>query len=128
MSNICGKSAVVAGLICTLFFANVAFAHHQNRDHHDDHQVCKTEVVSTSVSGPENYHDTYAAITQTNVTIQDYILRLENGGTITVKTDPMAVNLQNLIALTLGLPLDLRQVEFPDGETIQVAEIGTNIS
>lgn len=89
-------------------------------------------LISQQVSGPAPYHPSYGSIKQTYITIQDFDLKLEDGGVIHIDTAPMKINLQDLIGVkngvSKGIPLDLRNVAFPRGATtIAVAEIETKI-
>ena len=123
-SQFCGKAAVVVALL-SFSFSAFAWGH---KDGQGSHQVCHSEVVSTSVAGPANYHQVYAAIQNASITIQDFTLRLEDGTVIPVNTNPTTINLLDLSAFGKGLLLDLTQVTFPGGaNTIQVAEIDVNL-
>jgi hypothetical protein len=80
------------------------------------------------VSGPAGYHTQYANIQHTNVTLQNFDIRTEEGDVIHVDTAPMTVDLQSLAGFAQGLNLDLTNVDFPGGaQTINVAEIQTNV-
>jgi hypothetical protein len=122
----------VLGLIAVLHNHSSAHqidSHHGPRDC-DKPKNCQpsSSVVSVSVAGPNPYHSTYAAIENTRVTIQDFILRTEDGEVITVRTNPMTINMQDLKGFTKGLQLDLTQVGFPGGAAeIELAEIQTNV-
>lgn len=128
-----GKAAVMGALALTGAYSNLVFAHgfdkhHQKDDHHKTKTVCTTEVVSKSKAGPAAYHQTYGDIQHSNVTIQNFYLRTEDGQVVKVATDPMTVDLQDLKGFTKGLVLHLAQVDFPDGANeIHVAEIETEL-
>ena len=126
-----------ASAILVAFAAAHASAHGSDRGHsqghghhkHDrkcGHQVRCTFDVDRTVSGPADYHATYASITNTNVTIEDFRLRLNDGTVINVDTAPIAVNLQNLTGLGAGLPLNLTGVTLPSPE-VKVVEIETTV-
>lgn len=124
-----GKFAMGAIFTLIAVFSQVSMAHGSDDDRDDSSKSsCQTETVSQTVSGPANYHSVYGNIVATNITIQNYHLRTEDGQVVDVNTDPMTVNLQDLKAFTKGLVLDLAQVNFPGGaDQIQVAEIETDV-
>lgn len=107
-------------LSLTAFCASAALAHGSGQGTNR----CRTEVVSTTVAGPDRYHETYASIVKTNLTIQNFTIRTEDGKTVNVNTDPITVDMQTLNKIFQGLKVDLTNAEFPGGsETIAVAEI-----
>jgi hypothetical protein len=118
--------ALIALLPLGFAVSDAAFAHGFN--HHENHDRCQTVQVSRAVSGPANYHAVYGDVSETHVTIQNYYLRTEDGQVITVQSDPMEVNLQDLSGFSKGLALHLAQVNFPDNaDQIQVAEIDVDV-
>lgn len=109
------------GFAFLLMWSTHAMAH--GRDHR-----CREQVVSRTQAGPANYHQTYANIRNTLVTLRDFDIRTEDGNVIHVDTNDMNVDLQQLAGFAQGLDLDLTNVSFPGGATeIRVAEIVTHV-
>lgn len=118
--------AQMGAVALSAMISSSAFAHGFSDD--NDHAKCETVQVSRSVSGPVDYHTTYAGISATNVTIQNFYLRTEEGQVIKVQSDPVEVNLQDLSGFAKGLQLHLSQVNFPDNaDSINVAEIDVDV-
>ncbi len=116
------------GFLAALAMSFVASEGHAHGKKHHHGSSCRTEVVSRTSAGPADYHALYASITATNVTIQDFRLKTNDGQVIEITTAPTVINLQNLTAFGQGLQIDTTNIQLPDGSTtIDLVEIETRI-
>jgi hypothetical protein len=87
-----------------------------------------TTALGPEVTGPSDYHTTYSNILDTIVVLRNFRIRTTDGQVISINTDPMELDLQDLQGVGKGLPLNLTGVTYPDGaETVDVAEIESDI-
>lgn len=92
-------------------------------------------VVSEVRAAPANYHQTYAAIINTVVSIDQYTLKTTDGKVIKVKADPneptglATIDLQGLTGVKRGLEINLTKAELPGNvQIVDIVEIEARVT